>query len=196
MSGGNRGTVLVVDDERPIAEGHAARLEPEYEVVTAYDGATALERLTEDVDVVLLDRRMPGLSGDDVLSRVRENGYACRVAMVTGVEPTLDIIDMGFDDYLRKPVSGDELRRTVARLYRRATYDTKLQTYFAIASKVAVLETEHDRDVLSERVEYRSLVERRDQLCEELTTVLDELPAEEGYAVAAGQVPAGDEQDA
>lgn len=117
---GDEPTVLLADDEPALADGHAAQLPDEYDVRTAYDGEGALEAIDEDVDVAVLDRRMPKLTGDDVLDHVRDKEYDCRIVMLTGVEPSEDIVEMGFDEYLIKPVGGDELRETVARLLDRS----------------------------------------------------------------------------
>jgi len=106
--------VLVVEDEPDLADLYAAWLGDEYRVRTAYGGQEALDELDEaddEVDAILLDRRMPGLSGDEVLAAVRERGIDCRVAMVTAVEPDFDILKMGFDDYLVKPVTSDTSAR-------------------------------------------------------------------------------------
>lgn len=110
---GDTPRVLVVDDEEAIADGHAARLSDRYETAAAYDGESALELVDEDVDVVVLDRRMPGMGGEAVLERIREAGYDCHVVMLTGVEPDADAVDMAFDEYLVKPAGGDQLAETI-----------------------------------------------------------------------------------
>ncbi|MFC7236449.1 HalX domain-containing protein [Halosegnis marinus] len=186
MTGNGRATVLVVDDEAAVAEGHAAQLSDEYEARVAIGGHEALSAMNDGIDVVLLDRRMPDLDGEAVLERLREGGYDCRVAMLTGVDPDFDIIDMGFDDYLKKPVSADALNETVGGLLRRSRYDTRLRRYFSLASKVAVLETEHDRAELAAEPDYVELCERLAELRAELDDTLDELSTRDGYAVAAG----------
>lgn len=195
MSGHSSATVLVVDDERAIVDGHAARLESRYDVRTAYDGREAIEQLDGSVDVVLLDRRMPGLTGEEVLARVRDRDLRCRVAMLTGVEPSFDIIDMGFDDYLRKPISKEELLETVDRMVRRARYDDRLQEFFSLASKAAVLETEHDHVELERNSEYVALKAELSRLRESLDETLDELSTEERYLVAAGASAERDRTD-
>ena len=162
--------VLVVEDEPDLADLYAAWLGTEYDVRTAYGGHEALEELSDDVDVILLDRRMPGLSGDEVLDEVRERGVDARVAMVTAVEPDFDIVAMGFDDYLVKPVTRESLIDTVNGLYGRSSYDSRVQELFAVSSKKAVLESEKGRAALEESEEYREL-ERR---AEELRAGLDE----------------------
>jgi DNA-binding response OmpR family regulator len=110
-------TVLFVDDQPALADGYAATLEDHgYGTMVAYGGRAALDRLDETVDVVCLDRRMPGLSGEETLEAIREAGYDCRVVMLTGVEPNEAVPDMPFDDYLVKPIDSDDLRETIHRL--------------------------------------------------------------------------------
>ena len=170
--------VLVVEDEPDLADLYATWLRDEYRVRVAYGGREALEELDEEVDVVLLDRRMPDLSGDEALEAIRERDVGCRVAMVTAVEPDFDIVAMGFDDYLVKPVSRDSLKETVENLLRRNTYDDGIQELFALASKKALLESEKDAATLEEHEEYQELTERvrnlRAQLDETLTSFDEE----------------------
>jgi DNA-binding response OmpR family regulator len=155
--------VLVVEDEPDLADLYAAWLGDEYRVRTAYGGHEALDQLDEaddEVDAILLDRRMPGLSGDEVLTAVRERGINCRVAMVTAVEPDFDILEMGFDDYLVKPVTSDTLRDTVEGLLRRGEYDTEVQELFSLTSKKAMLESEKSASDLADNEEYQELTDR------------------------------------
>ena len=183
MSNAQTPTILIVDDEPALADGHAAWLD-DYDVRTAYDGDEALEALDSDVDIVLLDRRMPRLSGDEVLERIRGRDIDCRVVMLTGVEPSVDIVEMGFDEYLRKPVSREELRETVDRIHQRSAYDSKLREYFSLASKRATLESELSSEELEEEPKYQHLCERLDAIQGELDEVLADLPEEDGYLVA------------
>lgn len=176
-------TILIVDDEPALADGHASQL-ADHDVRTAYDGEAALEALSPEVDIVLLDRRMPGLSGDAVLERIRSAGYDCRVVMLTGVEPTVDIVEMGFDEYLQKPVSREELHETVRRVHQRSAYDAKLQEYFSLASKRATLETRNARDELEAEPKYEHLCERLESVQGKLDDLLSDLPEADGYLVA------------
>ncbi len=114
---GKRATVLVVEDERGLADLYAEWLESAgYRTRTAYRGATALEAADEAVDVALLDRRLPEMQGGEVLDRIRERELGCAVAMVTAVEPEADIVEMGFDEYAVKPVGESELTALVEEL--------------------------------------------------------------------------------
>ncbi|MFC4249308.1 HalX domain-containing protein [Natribaculum luteum] len=156
--------VLVVDDETQLADLFAMWLQQDWAVATAYDGEEALEMLSDSLEVVLLDRRMPGRSGDDVLREIRDVGCDCRVVMVTAVDPDFDIIEMGFDDYLVKPVSKDELVEVVQSVSRRADYEADVQRYYSLVSKKALLEAEKTEWELEDNEEYRRLRERVDRL--------------------------------
>ena len=164
--------VLVVEDERDLADLYATWLRDEYRVRVAYGGREAIEKLDDAVDVALLDRRMPDLSGDETLAAIREEGIECRVAMVTAVEPDFDIVAMGFDDYVVKPVSREGLAETVESLLLRSTYDDGMQELFALASKKALLESEKDPATLESNREYRELSERVSELRADLDETL------------------------
>jgi DNA-binding response OmpR family regulator len=167
--------VLVVEDESDLADLYAAWLQGSYRGRTAYGGHEALEKLDEEVDIILLDRRMPGLSGDEVLDTVRDRGIDCQVAMVTAVEPDFDILGMGFDDYLVKPVSRDALLETVGNLELRGEYDAGVQEMFSLASKKALLESEKTETELDESDEYQELAERLEELREQLDSTVDSM---------------------
>ncbi len=171
----DRPTVLVVEDEPDLADLYAEWLKDEYDVRTAYGGEAALEVIDDEVDIVLLDRRMPDLSGDEVLDAIRERGIECRVSMVTAVEPDFDIVEMGFDDYLVKPVSREALSETVSNLLLRGEYDEGMQELFSLASKKALLESERGTADLEDHEEYQRLTDRIRELRSELNRKLDQL---------------------
>lgn len=106
--------VLVVDDNRPLADGFARVLPEEYDVTTAYSVAEARASFGPGIDVVLLDRRLPDGSGDDFLGEIRDRGYDCGVVVVSAESPSTGL---DCDAYLTKPIGDtDVLRRTVADL--------------------------------------------------------------------------------
>jgi DNA-binding response OmpR family regulator len=172
-------TVLLVEDEEQITALYEGWLDEAYEVRTAHDGEAGLELLDEDIDVALLDRRMTGLSGDELLDRMRERDVDCPVAMVTGVEPTTDALALGFEDYLVKPVGREELLETVDRLYRLTTYDDRIQRKFALASKLAVIESRIDEEKLERHDAYARPRAEVDELSEERTQWQSELSSED-----------------
>jgi len=176
-------TVLVVEDEPDLAELYTAWLETDYPVRTALDGQEELSELDPDVDVVLLDRRMPGLSGDEVLERIREHPVECRVAMVTAVEPDVDVIGMGFDDYLVKPVTKDDLDETVTQLMRRNEYGSKLDEYLSLVRKKSTVESGKTRAELEGSEEFSRLERRIDDLGDDVDPMVREFDDEDVAAV-------------
>jgi DNA-binding response OmpR family regulator len=169
---GEETTILVVDDERDIADLYTTWLEMEYEVRTAYGGEEALNKADGDVDIVFLDRQMPGYSGDEVLARIRGQGLDCRVVMVTAVDPDFDIVSMEFDDYLTKPVMREDLGEAVETMTERDDYDETLQEYFALTSKKATLEAEKTPSELQDSDQYQDMVERVEKLEAEADTAV------------------------
>jgi len=132
MASSAKPTVLVVEDERALADTYQRFLEPDFDVRTAYSGESALELVDVEPDVVLLDRRMAGVSGDRVLEVMQQRRVDARFAMVTAVDPDFDIIDMGIDEYLVKPIDKATLVETVERLL---TFDQLHEMRVELSSK-------------------------------------------------------------
>lgn len=177
------GTVLVVDDNRAIADTYAAFLD-EYDVRTAYSGREALDAVDPAVDVVLLDRRMPDLTGDEVLARMDTTALDCRVVMLTAVDPTVDIVDMDFDAYVTKPVDREAVRAVVDEMFARSEYDDEFRQFLSLLSKKATLEAEMDGAELAASEEYRRIEAKVDEQRDDLGFDTDDI---EG--VFAGTVP-------
>jgi DNA-binding response OmpR family regulator len=117
--------ILVVEDERQIADAVAEWLRREaFAVDVAYDGDAALERLgINEYDVVVLDRDLPVVHGDEICRAVAESGNPARVLMLTAASAVRDRVaglTLGADDYLAKPFAFVELSARVHALVRRA----------------------------------------------------------------------------
>lgn len=171
--------VLVVEDEPDLADLYAAWLGDDYDVRTAYGGHEALEGLDEDVNIVLLDRRMPGLSGYEIVERFRERGTDARIALVTATEPDFDALDVEFDEYVVKPVSMETLQDVVADLASRIKYDDPVQKYFALASKIATLGANKTDEELGHNERYEELQRDLASLEAEIGEQIAELDADQ-----------------
>src|SRR3954468_9736018 len=117
--------ILIAEDEVVMAEAIAEGLRLRALAVdTVHDGDAALERLAvNDYDVLILDRDLPGVHGDDVCRAVVEAGGAVRILMLTASGTVADRVaglSLGADDYLPKPFAFVELVARVRALGRRA----------------------------------------------------------------------------
>ncbi|PPK71347.1 response regulator transcription factor [Actinokineospora auranticolor] len=117
--------ILVVEDEPLLADAVARWLRGDAHAVdVVHDGGAAVERIgVHDYDVVVLDRDLPVLHGDEVCRRVVDTGTPTRVLMLTAATEVDDRVAglvLGADDYLTKPFAFAELGARVAALGRRA----------------------------------------------------------------------------
>ncbi|WP_136687952.1 response regulator [Halorhabdus amylolytica] len=167
-------TVLVVEDERHLADLYSEYLSDSYDVRTAYGGEEAIEVLGPAIDIVLLDRRMPVVSGNEVLATIEERGLDLEVAMVTAVDPDFEIIDLGVDDYVVKPVSKDTLVDVVERLETISTYNEQRRRLTSKKLKRNVLEVEKPRP----EIEASDRFARLEAEIEQLETEVEQLAAD------------------
>jgi len=182
-------TILVVEDESSVTKLYVQFLQPEYTVLTAETAQEGIDILlgeepTADasaaaIDAVLLDRRLPDAPGEAVLDCIEDNGFDCRVAMVTGVEPDFDIVDMGFDLYIVKPVTRSELLEAVETLFVRSEYGGLLQEAASLASKRALLESQKSAAELNASEEYSTLLARMSELDDELLDLAGSLSSDD-----------------
>ena len=113
-------SIVVIDDEKNIREGLGAALEMDgYSVLLAESGERGLELVnTSDVDLVITDLRMPGISGEEVLRKVTADSPGIPVIVLTGhgtVETAVEAMRCGAYDFLTKPLNLDRLSLLVKR---------------------------------------------------------------------------------
>jgi DNA-binding response OmpR family regulator len=118
--------VLVVEDDLSLADAIARGLRRDaFAVDLAHDGAVALQKAREvDYDVIVLDRDLPVVHGDDVCQQLGEAQAICRVLMLSAaaeVEHRVEGFRLGADDYLAKPFAMTELSARIRALSRRAS---------------------------------------------------------------------------
>ncbi len=140
--------VLCIDDEESPRESLRFILKDRYDVSSKTDGASGLEAVRTEgpFDVVLLDMKMPDMSGLDVLSKILQLQPAMPVVMVTAIteaKPAVQAMKMGAADYLNKPFDVDEIRLVVERVLREKALEkevgrlrTELQTSYKFESIV------------------------------------------------------------
>lgn len=112
--------VLVVDDEKVVREGCRRVLTGnDYEVLTAESGHSALEQLSKDsIDLILLDLKMPGISGEEVLETVQDSYPDIPVIIITGhgtIDTAVECMKKGAYDFITKPFQIDQFLLTIQR---------------------------------------------------------------------------------
>jgi DNA-binding response OmpR family regulator len=117
--------VLVIEDDEELAEAIGVGLRrAQMAVDLAFDGSAGLERaLATAYDVLVLDRDLPGLHGDDLCAQIVAVGMRSRVLMLTAaatIDDRVEGLGLGADDYLAKPFAFAELIARIGALYRRA----------------------------------------------------------------------------
>ena len=117
--------ILVVDDEKLLVKGIKFNLENEgYQVLTAYDGATAVELARQEtLDLIILDLMMPGLSGSEACMKIREFSDVPIIMLTARSEDADKLIgfESGADDYITKPFNVLELKARIRALIRRSS---------------------------------------------------------------------------
>ena len=119
-------SVLIVDDEDGFRSVLVRRLQARgIQAFGVGRGEEALEFLqTRNIDVVLLDIKMPGMSGVDVLRQMREQGCKAEVIVLSGhvlLDTAVEIMDFGVNDYLLKPCDTEELMDRITLAHERKT---------------------------------------------------------------------------
>lgn len=160
-------TILIVDDEKPIADLYATWIE-DYETLLAYDGETALELLEKhDVDILFLDRHMPDLTGDEVLAEMEDRGMDCWVAMVTAVEPDFDVLELPVNNYVVKPVSRVQLNRLVETIRIRLAVGEQRE-HVTLMNKLDTVESRFDRETLRKNEQYKEAIEELREIADRI----------------------------
>ncbi|THE64457.1 response regulator [Salinadaptatus halalkaliphilus] len=134
-------TVLLADDQQQLLEIYSVWLAADYDVVTAADGREALALLNESIDVAILDRAMPDLSGEEVLTAVADAGQQTPIAILTAKQVSPNDVSVPADRLLRKPITKDELIDVIAELNRLPTIAPVAREVEARAHRLAFVET-------------------------------------------------------
>ena len=168
---GVRPVILVVDDEPGVRESFHLILDDDYEVIDVPDGAAALDvvRATQ-VDLVLLDIRLPGMDGIEVLERIKAIDEGLEVILVTAVKTVRTAVaamKLGAFDYVTKPFEEDELLALVRRALEKRSLEREV-VYLR-----GELERHHDFDeIVGQHPEMQRLYRLVAQVARTTTTVL------------------------
>ncbi|MBD8071261.1 response regulator YycF [Bacillus sp. PS06] len=175
--------ILVVDDEKPIADILQFNLQKEgYKVICAYDGQKAIEKVEEvKPDLILLDIMLPFKDGMEVCREVRKK-YDMPIIMLTAKDSEIDKVlglELGADDYVTKPFSTRELLARVKANLRRSNHKTEADEDQTNEIVVGSLVIHPDAYVVSKRGEMIELTHREFELLHYLSKHLGQVMTRE-----------------
>jgi len=180
--------ILIIEDEEPIriALEDDFRLE-NYEVIVATDGIEGLAKATEpDIDLIILDIMLPGMSGFEVCKKLRSQGIRTPIIMLTAKGQEIDRVvglEIGADDYVTKPFSPRELQARVKAVLRRMEtepddradkmfqsggLEVDFRQYVCRKNDKEVNLTVHEFELLKYLIRNRGQVINRDELLDEV----------------------------
>ena len=174
--------ILIVEDEEDILELLEYTLQKEgYETIGFLSVNEKLEKVLEEeyIDLILMDRNLPGIDGVEFINKIKEKGYNSPVIYLTAKDKDEDILD-GFkshaDDYITKPFKIQELLARVKAVIKRSSRDLDILkvrdiTYKAANKKFFIedkeVELTHlERDLLLEFIKNRDILMTREHLLE------------------------------
>jgi DNA-binding response OmpR family regulator len=143
--------ILLVDDEQEFVETLAERIKMrEHDSEVALDGEQALKKMEDDIpDVVVLDLKMPGIDGMEVLRRIRKAYPKVQVIMLTGHGSEKDEEEarkLGAFEYLEKPVEIDKLMKKIKKAYKSKFESSMMAATFAEAGEFDTAKEIRDSD--------------------------------------------------
>lgn len=121
-------TVLLVDDDERLIEMHENWLEDGYRVETETDGEEARERLGSEFDLLVVDQRIPELSGVKLAQYVDVSDFNCEVIMLSSVDFDEQIRQAPIDEFIKKPTTPKELERTIDSVLGRSGTEESTST--------------------------------------------------------------------
>jgi len=176
--------IVLIEDEEDLLELSEYRLQKEGYEVTGFLSTKHVEELLleEDVDLLIVDRNLPGVEGSEFIKKLRENGYRIPVIFVSAKDQDTQIEEgflSGGDDYLTKPFNMNELVLRVKSILRRTKkidegkliykdiiMDLDERRAFVAGEEVSLSKLEFE--LLSYFIENKNIVLNRDQLLEEV----------------------------
>jgi DNA-binding response OmpR family regulator len=173
--------ILIAEDEKPIAESLKKRfLQSGFHPMIVPDGETVLSTIEKIAfDVILLDWRMPKLSGYDTCKILRERGINTPIILLTAlsdISNKVDALNAGADDYITKPFSFDELLARVNSVLRRFhttttelsfhNFTLNLIEHTLVKPNETIRMTEKEFELLKFFLMNKNVIVNKDQICE------------------------------
>lgn len=186
--------ILVCDDQEMIRDSLAATLVRDgHEVVAAYDGAAAVQRLTQGrFDLLITDLKMPRMTGMELLAEAKRIRPDMPVVLMTAfatVQTAVEAMKQGAYDYIQKPFDGDEIKLLVERTLEHSRLRTENAAYRAISESAAVA-----RPLVGGGAEMKSVKQTIERVARSTATVLIRGESGTGKEVVARAIHAASDR--
>jgi two-component system, OmpR family, phosphate regulon response regulator PhoB len=173
------GTILVVEDEQDLLEViEVALLKDGHEVLGCFNTESVMKILDEEeIDLILMDRKLPDAEGSDFIESIKKQGYSFPVIYISGKDSTEDILDgfnKGADDYITKPFERDILRARVSAVLKRTKEESEFIKYkdfgYSVKKKRFYLKDKEldltmlERDLLLEFIKNKNVLLTREMI--------------------------------
>jgi DNA-binding response OmpR family regulator len=165
--------VLVVDDTDGCRDLYSFWLEGDHNVRTASNGTVALDEIDPAVDLVVVDRNMPGPSGLDVAAEIRTDGYDCQIIMISSERLDFEVSESPVDRYIQKPADRESLESAVEEVATQHAYQSALLELFAVSATVGRVEANAACEELERVEEYLTLREQAKRKHSQVNTILN-----------------------
>lgn len=168
--------ILIIEDERDTANLYQDYLSEDYSTKLATSGEQALEKLTPDIDLILLDLNLPRMNGEEVLEMIERgevNHSDPRIVILTTREPTDDVLKYPIDKYRMKPIYRDDLHNVIDDITLQNEFHCISKTLFQKRSKRNALNQAGKTDTET----YRNLLSTIEELEAELKNIYEEIAA-------------------
>ncbi|MFB0526942.1 MAG: sigma-54-dependent transcriptional regulator [bacterium] len=173
--------ILVVDDEVNIVESFKQLLKDNYKVLTATSGEEALEKVEkENLDIVLLDIKMPGMDGIEVLRRIeqmRENVDVIMITAVNTMKTAIEAMKLGAYDYITKPFDVDEVVVSINK---------------ALEKRCLIREVSYLRSEVAKPVNFDNIIGTSEKMCQ-VYDIVSEMTQNDATVLISGESGTGKE---
>ena len=136
-------STMIVEDEQMVVSIIEDYFPDSYDIRSAETAQRALDTYHDDIELLIFDRRLREMSGDELAASIRAEHKKQLMLCVSGVKPGNDIHQLQCDEYIQKPFTEDELKTKVELLLNRTELEHPAREYLSLRSKQVALNTAH-----------------------------------------------------
>lgn len=167
--------VVIIEDEESLAELFSKRLDDEYNATIATHAGNGIAEIDAETDYVLLDRKLPGMSGDRVLEYIVDQPYDINVIIISAIDPDQNVIHQPYDEYITKTVDEGEIQDAIDRVEVKNRFVELLSQYVKKAETWEVVRSELNTAESDADVDLGMIESELDEIAEEFATISSEL---------------------